>query len=309
MLKTSGVILSFLSLGMISGLVSYTYFFVHDKTIFSYEAADDSVELSFDLPSIITDAELSFDATPDDSAESRLLPDLIPFPPQDLKITAEGTRLRFSTTYYNAGEGVLELNADPSKTPHDENVERDIVQTIYLENGEKEIVESGSFYWHASHQHYHFKDFVDYKVESLENFKYVSMGGSSLDPIPEDEGNVEKATFCVRDMSRISGVPNTAEDATFRICSRWRQGVSVGWGDTYFHNYPDQFLDITNFPKGTYRLSFQVNPRKRFIESSYDNNESSVTFKYDKEKRSITILESFPPEVPDIEHIYLEQDF
>lgn len=290
---------------VIGAVIGAFYFFTQIDTTLNFKNTNPSVTgLRGQDNKVLEEASGSEEIDP-----NWMLPDLIPFPPQDLRLSHGGTRIHFSTTYYNAGEGALELTAVPGATPTHEDVERDVSQTIFLRDGGSTSTPSGTFFWHEPHQHYHFEDFVDYKVESIENFNYRADGGRSLTPSPADIGNTEKATFCVRDISRVDGIENTADDAAYKICSRWRQGVSVGWGDTYFHDYPDQFLDITNFPSGQYKLSFDVNPRTRFLESNYSNNYSYVVFVFDAEKPSFEIIESFPVNVPEIEHVYPEQLF
>ena len=38
------------------------------------------------------------------------------------------------------------------------------------------------------------------------------------------------------------------------------EGVTPGWGDVYTWDTPDQFIDITTVPAGTYDLVMETNP-------------------------------------------------
>src|SRR5690606_35651816 len=98
--------------------------------------------------------------------ERELLPDLVPLPPRDLVLTEtkNGVLLSFSTIYYNQGDGPLELRADPATTDIPGDVERNVFQRIYREDGTYRDRQAGTFLWHAPHLHYHFADFVVYDL-------------------------------------------------------------------------------------------------------------------------------------------------
>jgi hypothetical protein len=235
-------------------------------------------------------------------ASGELLPDLSPLPPRDLHIenTQDGkTLLRFSTTYYNQGLGPMELRADPKTAGIREDIERDVLQRIYTQDGGYRDVRVGTFLWHQEHLHYHFADFITYDLEPVD-----------APPHEELSGSLVKSTFCLRDVSSVDiDLPNRAAHARYDICGKELQGVSVGWGDTYYHNYPDQDLDISSLKSGTYQLTFIANPERRITERSYDNNESSALFRLDKERGEIEVLEEVPATTPYVEHVYLDDPF
>lgn len=230
-----------------------------------------------------------------------LLPDLVPAPAEDLKIETneKGTFLRFSTIYYNQGRGPLELLADPATRGRREDLVRKVFQRIYKKDGSFRDKVSGTFLWHQEHLHYHFSDFIVYDLEA------VSTEGTA----PDLSGVRTKSTFCIRDISRTNQVLEYRDtEARYRICGKEKQGISVGWGDSYFFNYPDQILNISDLPKGTYKLTFLVNPENLFEEDRTDNNKSSVTFAYDPAAKTVSIVSKDPTTSPKLEHIYLEQD-
>lgn len=240
----------------------------------------------------------------DTSDPNELLPDLVPLPPQDVKIKIRednAVMLLFSTTYYNQGRGALELRADPKTKGIRKDIDRDILQRIYRKDEEGKYREKvvGNFLWHQTHQHYHYKDFVTYDLEAVDAPNHPDLSGMRT-----------KSTFCLRDVSRVDmELEYRVEEAGYRVCYKELQGVSVGWGDTYFFDYPDQGLNISDLTSGTYRLTFYVNPEHRLEEINLDNNISGALLKIDMEAKTVEVLEQTPSEYPKFEHIHLEQPF
>lgn len=247
-------------------------------------------------------AELPPEPFVDTTDPNDLLPDLLPLPARDLRLerTEDGRVLmHFSTTYYNQGRGALELVADPKTAGVRADIERDVLQRIYQKDGKYRELKVGTFLWHQEHLHYHYTDFITYDLEPID-----------APQSPDLSGNLVKSTFCLRDVSRVYiDVPNIPEEAGYKICGKERQGVSVGWGDTYYHDYPAQNLDITELKSGTYRLTFHANPELRLEEVRYDNNTSTIIFALDMEKMTVSVLKETPSETPDIEHVHLDEPF
>ena len=231
-----------------------------------------------------------------------LLPDLVPLPPRDLTVTRRedgATLLLFSATYFNQGEGPLELVADPATRGIREDIERNVFQQVYRREGEPREKLVGTFLWHQEHLHYHFSDFIIYDLEPVDAPAH-----------PDLEGARVKSTFCLRDISQVDlPLANRAPEAAYLICYKEVQGVSVGWGDTYFHNYPDQNLNISNLVSGTYRLTFVANPERMLDESNLENNISSTLFHLDMKKGEVQVLSETPSDAPEVEHVYPEQPF
>ena len=233
--------------------------------------------------------------------ELELLPDLIPLAPNDIGLERkyDGTHLVFSTTYWNAGSGPLELVADPETRGVAGDIARDVFQRVYKTDGTFRDVISGNFLWHQEHLHYHYSDFVEYIFESVDAPATISRNSS--------DNFQQKATFCVRDVTKVSaiglGTPGTAQ---YQICGKERQGISVGWGDTYFFTYADQSINIDNIPSGRYRLSFLVNPKNRIEEETKENNRSWAILDINMEEEAVTIVELFPKQEVELEHVYVD---
>ena len=237
----------------------------------------------------------------DTTDQNDLLPDLVPLPARDLRLERVDDRilLRFSTTYYNQGRGTAELRADPSTRGIRADIERDVLQRVYQADGGFYDKKVGTFLWHQEHLHYHFADFISYDLEAVDAPGH-----------PDLSGNLVKSTYCLRDVSRVYvDIPNIPEEAGYKICGKELQGVSVGWGDTYYHDYPGQSLDISSLSSGTYKLTFVANPELALDEVRYDNNISSTLFKIDIQNLTIEILEEVPSTTPEIEHVHLDDPF
>ena len=232
-------------------------------------------------------------------SETELLPDIVPLPPQDVAIVDDGVkrRLVFTTIYYNQGDGPLEFHADPDTIGTIGDFDREVFQRINRSDGTYRERSSGFFEWHHEHVHYHFVDFMEYRLEGVDN-EYV-LGSNGL---------LEKSTFCIRDVSKVF-IDNDRSTTTakFRVCGRERQGVSVGWGDAYFNTYVDQDIDITGLPSGTYKLSFLANTVDRFDELKKDNNTASAIILYDADVVSVEVVSTEPNIFTEFEHVYVEQ--
>lgn len=217
--------------------------------------------------------------------EVELLPDLVLVPPTDIFYESREGKdsLVFTTTYWNQGLGSLELVGDPNKRGIAEDHSRDVFQRIYRIDGEYRDRLTGNFEWHQEHLHYHFEDFVDYELRRLNE------SGEVLDEILTQQ---EKTTYCIRDVNSVNvSVDGALPQPTYRVCGKERQGISVGWGDSYYYTYPDQLLDISELPSGRYELSFNVNPRDRFDEITLENNFAAVVVDINKEARVVSVVE------------------
>lgn len=227
-----------------------------------------------------------------------LLPDVVPLPARDLQVatTSKGTELLFSTTYYNQGRGPLELRFDDSVRPRGD-AERPVFQRIAGEGGTHTDKRVGMFLWHQEHLHYHFADFVSYKFERLS-------------PDPEVFVDDIKATFCLRDVTRVLlDIPNKSKEGEYTSCNRDVQGSSIGWGETYYFDYPGQSFDVSVKPAGTYRLTTTINPDRFLYESEYGNNSVSVTFSLDPAAMTVGDVQEWPVNAPEVEHVRLESPF
>jgi hypothetical protein len=208
-----------------------------------------------------------------------LLPDLITLPAYDFRLVHDANTgrliLRFSNSIVNQGPGPLELLGVLDQ--RDETVE--VVQSMHLPDG-GETYESpvGQFYYHDSHNHWHWDGFSLYEV-------YVVQDDGNLGEKVYTSG---KVGYCVRDDRPASALWDEAyfgrpaperDERRYSACD-WRiQGLSPGWADIYLHNTPGQFVELTGLEDGVYALRSLTDPNNFLYETDKSNNETLTYFR------------------------------
>lgn len=195
-----------------------------------------------------------------------LMPDIVPTQPFQILIkNSDGKKLlRFSTTFYNQGQGPLELfgHTDRSKNITYAN------QYLYEVDGPGLYRDIGSFVYHPDHSHWHVDQYVFYQLWTING-----------------EGNAEKLlmttdkmSFCIwdEDPHDLNREKASKSRVYFRTCNGRQQGMSVGWSDTYDASIEGQELDITGIPDGNYIFRTTINPDKKMLETDYSNNENDI---------------------------------
>jgi hypothetical protein len=162
--------------------------------------------------------------------------------------TADGRRLlRFSAIIVNVGVGPFELRSRRTDT----NSSWTSRQVIYNDAGGLRTVDTPSVqlvYGGDGHNHWHVKDLEKYRLVPLDNTSGERIG--------------QKAAFCFFDNYQYKlALPGAPQAAVYR---RWgcgtrgslrlKTGLSVGWGDNYQWSLPDQYIETSGLPNGTYRL-------------------------------------------------------
>lgn len=193
-----------------------------------------------------------------------LQPNLTPLPAKDLKLEVRSdgsTYLHFSATNWNKGSGPLELIAGEIDSV---NKKRNVYQRIYSNGGGFRDVLAGSFVWHEGHGHFHFEGFAKYILQP------VNAPGAS-------ERISSKTTFCIIDTDRIDiRLTGASKFAVYTTCNSDKQGMSVGWGDTYKYYLSGQEINITGLPDGDYNLIIEVDPKNLLLETNDSDNTSTV---------------------------------
>jgi len=214
-----------------------------------------------------------------------LYPDLLVLPPHNLTLQSlpskeGGPFLRFGNSIANVGQGPLELRADTGAV-------RDgfvVTQRVYNSLGKVALEQDiGQFVHHPPHDHWHMEDFVRYEIWSsspagLLSAKLVSSG---------------KISYCMTDVRLGRKLPVAGEKAPYPLyvaCDNQRQGLSVGWIDTYYFNYPGQTLDVGELTSGVYALRSVVDPDDQVRELEEGNNQAILYFRIDG--LDITVLGS-----------------
>ena len=198
-------------------------------------------------------------------ASSDLLPDLRMLRLTDLKIekTSEGRKLlRFSSIIVNVGDGPLQVHGQRADAGAST---MNTFQRIFDEAGETRDVPTDAVvhFGGDGHNHWHVRDLESFELERLRNGSKVGAGA--------------KHGFCFWDNHRYG-----SEQAPYYTgCGQWADlevtmGLSVGWGDLYRYNLPDQYIDITGLGRGRYRLEGTADAENWFRESEESNNSTRV---------------------------------
>jgi len=206
-----------------------------------------------------------------------LPPRLLRFDRTDVSVDGSGDLhnvLRFSNTVYNTGEGPLEIWAriDPTLNPPAGQA----YQRIYDDQGgHVDVAIPGStLYYHAIHQHYHFDHWGEYQLWTRAAYDAWVASGETTGQ-PDVVG--AKTTSCVEDEEFVTSVAasvwppayppaNCLPDANNII----REGLSVGWGDTYDYYRYQQWIDLgqSTLADGTYVLRSVTDPDNLVYESA-----------------------------------------
>jgi hypothetical protein len=109
------------------------------------------------------------------------------------------------------------------------------------------------FVYSPCHDHYHFVDFIRYRL--LSGASEVAVG--------------YKQAFCLRDNAAY-----TPLHARGYECDD--QGISAGWSDVYDHRLDGQWIDITDVPAGDYVLEATVNAAGK-IPEVHDVRPNTIT--------------------------------
>jgi len=208
----------------------------------------------------------------EDRFSSELLPDLQTLPPVDLRLFYDSntgrSHIRFTNSIWNSGPGKLELIGTPNQA-RDQIL---VVQRVYASDPEVfDEHEVGEFIFHDQHKHWHLERFASYEVWSVDEWgtpeTVVSSGG--------------KVSYCVMDVSQAE--TNLSEGVvppyrSYTHCEGKRQGLSVGWIDTYKYFFPGQSVEVSSLKDGIYALVSTVDPDHLLLEENIRNNSAVVYF-------------------------------
>ena len=96
---------------------------------------------------------------------------------------------------------------------------------------------AGYFYFATCHGHYHLRDFSVYELRTPDG-ELVVAG--------------HKQGFCFEDGFKYDGGPSHGYNCGY-------QGITSGWGDSYYKQLSGQWIDITGVPEGDYIVRVEIN--------------------------------------------------
>lgn len=141
-------------------------------------------------------------------------------------------------------------------------------QMIHYTDGSIRARAAGPCMFHPQHAHFHYKSYVEYALHSVNsNGTTGAIVSKSL-----------KESFCLADDGYFgfgSAGPNGPRNyvgqpgcniPSLPTPDAWiTMGNSPGFGDIYTWDTPDQFIDITKTPPGTYDIVAVANPANRLM--------------------------------------------
>lgn len=208
--------------------------------------------------------------------ESVLLPDLRTLPPHDLQIIVRSDKkaIRFSNSVWNSGPGILELRGELD----DDQQTLQVTQHLFGRDQTQALQDVGTFSYHAEHTHWHWEGFSSYEIWS-------TGPEGELDRIV---ARSDKVSYCMMDTGLTGDTSwlqeqqqegiEISDRRVYGQCLWKRQGISVGWVDTYAAHIPGQSIDISHLPNGLYALRSTVNPEGIIVESDASNNTALTYF-------------------------------
>ncbi len=217
--------------------------------------------------------------------EQKILPDLAPLAPYQLRLSTVGGRtvIRFTGSFWNKGYRAFELTAENRTST---TGSEDVYQQVQAEDGTYRKKFVGTFTWHPAHNHHHYEDFAEYLFEPALRAPGTTAGLSLR----------QKTTFCIRDDQRMpADIPNVPVGPVFTTCGPEKQAVSPGWIDVYPSTLPDQYVDVNDAPPGIYALSFLLDPMGRLIEERGDNNIATTLIELDVGRGVLRVIGTLSP--------------
>lgn len=171
------------------------------------------------------------------------------------------TLLRASTATPNTGRGPLELRGSSTTAG--------VFQRIYRSDGSYRDRLAGNFTFHPGHGHLHFDNWINLHLRRV-------LPGNGVGEIVVSG---DKTSFAIIDLTEYDGsLPGSPASGVYD--GGLLQGLSVGWADVYGANLPDQWIDVTDVPSGTYWLEGIVDPANSILESNESNNVARIIITY-----------------------------
>lgn len=198
-----------------------------------------------------------------------LLPDLVTMEPTNLRLVRDRAAgrviLRFSNTIANVGEGPIDLRGRATDESHRYRVSQLMRHTTF--QYQVQPVDDYIMF-HTHHNHWHLDGFARYELWSMTSDGY-------LKEVLSLQG---KVSYCLLDGHRMEG---SSTPASYTTCNPRRQGISVGWSDTYTWDLSGQRVELSGLEDGYYVLRSVVNPRGVLRETRLDNNDVLLAFELD----------------------------
>jgi hypothetical protein len=186
--------------------------------------------------------------------------------------------LRFTTDIQNLGAGPLTAEIPAAGTGSNGQVGVGYVpgdcnasQVVSRPDGSTVARPAGGCEFHVEHGHFHYDNLLLYAL-------YRAGPGTALG---QQVGKSQKESFCLTDddyfgfgsattngpranvgqpdcnLPRQASAPQPGQPGSGTFVT---EGITPGWGDVYTWDTPDQYIDVTHVPSGTYDVVEETNP-------------------------------------------------
>lgn len=215
----------------------------------------------------VTALGLAAGAGPAAAASPDALPDLAMYKLSDFRMekTPDQRRLlRYTTIIVNIGAGNFQAEGTRASAAQPE---MSVVQRIFDFAGASRVRSTAArMYWSGDgHSHWHLRDLETSSLDRADNGVKV--------------GSTAKHGFCFFDNIKFNLLlPGSPPNVSYTGCGTdptvltQSMGLSIGWGDAYYYNLVDQWVDITGLVPGRYRLTTTADAQNWFVESDEYNN-------------------------------------
>jgi len=208
-------------------------------------------------------------ATAQQSGTGADLPDLVPLPSENIAVRHQGTAdvMRFNSTMANLGSGPLRVEGFRAGAPDGQML---AYQVLFHNGVEVARQRAGTLVLDEEEQEWHFDNLARYQLVDGTGTVVASSGKIGFCMADVHQLDATRPGFVVPDQTGFIGCQGPLSRSV-------RETLDPGWGDEYDQVTPEQELDVTGVPNGTYRIEILADPDRKLREATRDNNVSFRT--------------------------------
>lgn len=198
------------------------------------------------------------------------LPDLVPLPSENIATRTEGASdlLRFNSTMANLGRGRLQVDGFRAGAAEPDQM---LAYQVLFHNGVPVGRRpAGTLEFEADEFEWHFDFLARYQLLDADGVAVATSGKIGFCMANVHQLDAANPGFVIPDFLGFIGCGGALSQSV-------REWIDPGWGDEYDQITPEQELDITGVPNGTYRIRILADPDHKLLESTRSNNESLRT--------------------------------